>query len=107
MSLSTAEKSVMFNLAKSLIRRPVWSKKMAPRFASVRLEPLESRYAPASMVSSTKLSYRDADGDSVAVTFSKPILNAGNVNDVFQFDVGDAKSGNAAPQQLQKIILKG
>src|SRR5262249_1078392 len=76
------------------------------RRTTLNLEHLEHRYAPATLLGPSKLSYQDKDGDKATVTFSKPILNAGNVNDVFKFDVGDAKSGNAAKQQLQKIILK-
>src|SRR5262245_7823611 len=72
---------------------------MTRRPTILSLEHLESRYAPATLLSPTKISYQDADGDSVTVTFSKPILNAGNVNAIFTFDKGDAKSGNAAMQQ--------
>src|SRR5262245_60504375 len=50
-----------------------------PRPSTLRLESLEPRDAPATLVSPMKLTYQDADGDNVAVVFSKPILNATNV----------------------------
>src|SRR5205085_6255815 len=71
------------------------------------LEPLERREAPATLVSATKLTYQDVDGDNVAVTFSKPILNAGNVNSVFLFNTGTVDGSNATKQQLQEINLTG
>src|SRR6476619_7398093 len=77
----------------------------AHRPSALRLEPLESRDAPATLVSPTKLTYQDADGDNVAVIFSKPILNATNVNTVFKFDTGIVDASNATRQQLGTIDL--
>src|SRR5260221_8892990 len=78
------------------------------RFRSIlSLECLEPRDAPATLVSGTRLSYQDVDGDSVAVTFSKSILTAGNVNSVFTFDVGSVNGANAVEQQLRRIDLTG
>src|SRR5262249_24654511 len=57
-------------------RRPV-------RRARLAVESLEHREVPATLVSPTTLTYQDLDGDSVAVTLSKPLLKAGNVNAVF------------------------
>src|SRR5262245_29744282 len=83
-------------------RRPA-REALSPLRVRLHLEHLETRYAPATVLSASQLSYQDADGDSVTVSFSKPFLNNGNVNDIFQFDVGDASSGNADMQQLLKI----
>src|SRR5262249_23710782 len=74
---------------------------LARRGAAPRLEALESRYAPATLVSPTKLTYQDSDGDSVTVTFSKPVLSSGNVSTIFTFDSARSK------QQFQKIRLAG
>jgi hypothetical protein len=71
------------------------------------VEPLEPREVPATLVGPTTLTYRDADGDNVTVTFSKPILTAGNVNTVFAFDAGSVNGNNAAKQLLEKITLTG
>ncbi|MBO0701067.1 MAG: hypothetical protein J2P46_21910, partial [Zavarzinella sp.] len=56
---------------------------------SLRLEPLEPRHAPATLVSPTTVTYQDADGDNVTVVLSRPVLTPGNVNTVFHFDTGD------------------
>src|SRR5262245_2043101 len=71
----------------------------------LRLEQMESRDAPATLVNATKLTYQDADGDNVAVTFSKPVLNTGIVNSLFAFDTGLVSGSNAAKQQLQRIDM--
>src|SRR5260221_747197 len=71
------------------------------------VEQLERRETPATLVSPTKLTYQDVDGDSVAVLFSKPVLNAANVNNVFQFNsgAGAVNGNNSAKEQLLKINL--
>src|SRR4051794_4974590 len=73
----------------------------------LRLEPLESRDAPATLVGLNKVTYQDADGDNVTVTLSKPLLTAANVNTVFAFDVGTVTGSNAGRQQLRQIALTG
>src|SRR6266568_748094 len=73
----------------------------------LQLEALELREAPATLVSPSKLTYQDIDGDNVAVTLSKPILNPGNVNSVFLFDAGSANGDNTLKQQLRTIDLTG
>src|SRR5262249_44911195 len=77
------------------------------RRTRLHLEGLEVRYAPATLVSPTRLSYQDKDGDNVTVTFSKAILTADNVNAVFTFDsgAGAVNSSNATREQLQKIDM--
>jgi hypothetical protein len=78
---------------------------LSPR-TRLRLVPLEDRYAPATLLSPIRLTYQDTDGDTVAVTFSKPVLNADNVNTAFTFDSGGAvNASNAAREQLRKIDL--
>jgi hypothetical protein len=72
-----------------------------------RLERLETRDAPATLVSATKMTYQDIDGDNVSVTFSKPILNAGNVNNIFTFGLGNVNGSNALKQRLLEIDLAG
>jgi hypothetical protein len=71
----------------------------------LRLEQLEGRDAPAALVSPTRLAYRDADGDLVTVTFSKPILDAGYATRAFVFDIGGVDGGTAMRQQLRAIDL--
>ena len=68
---------------------------------------LEQRTLLASLVSATKLSYQDTDGDNVTVTLSKPVLTAGNVNSIFTFDTGTVNGSNATKQQLRSINLGG
>jgi hypothetical protein len=68
---------------------------------------LESRTLLASLVSATKLTYQDADGDNVTVTLSKAVLTAGNVNSIFTFDVGTVDGSNTTKQQLRTINLTG
>src|SRR5262245_21201759 len=78
---------------------------MKPKRSHLRLEQLESRDAPATLVSATKLTYQDIDGDNVAVTLSKPLLNQGNVNSVFVFDKSSVDQFNSKKQQLRQIRL--
>ena len=75
------------------------------RSATLSVQELEGRFAPATLVGATKVTYQDADGDNVAVVFSKPILNSGNVNDVFEFNTGGANGNNAIKQKLQSMNL--
>ena len=77
------------------------------RRSMLRLEQLERRDAPATLVSPTKLTYQDVDGDNVTVTLSKPIPAAVNVNNVFKFNAGIVDGKNAIMQQLQSINLTG
>jgi hypothetical protein len=70
-----------------------------------RLETLEAREVPATLVNSTTLSYQDMDGDNVTVSFSKSILNAANVNSIFAFDTSNVSGSNAVEQQLDLIDL--
>src|SRR5262245_8181125 len=69
------------------------------------LERLETRDAPATLVSPTRLTYQDVDGDNVAVLFSKAVLNAGNVNTVFTFNTDKVSGDNSIKQQLRSIDL--
>src|SRR5262245_50688516 len=73
--------------------------------ARLAVEPLETRDAPAILISPFKMSYQDADGDKVTVRFSKPILTEANVNSVFTFDSGSVDANNANKQQLRAINL--
>lgn len=73
--------------------------------ARLTVVELESRLAPASLVNSTMLTYQDVDGDNVTVKLSKPLLNAGNVNNVFTFDAGNVNGDNSLKQQLRHIDL--
>jgi hypothetical protein len=73
----------------------------------LNVEQLETRFAPATLVNATTLTYRDFDGDNVRVKFSKPILDAANANAIFSFDTGSVDGSNATPQQLRSINLAG
>ena len=67
------------------------------------IEMLESRIAPASLVSSKVLTYHDADGDLVTVTFSKGLLNSLDVGRVFQ--AANHRVAGQLDQQLQTINI--
>src|SRR5262245_28766999 len=71
----------------------------------LRLEHLERRDAPATLVGLNTVTFQDADGDNATVTLSKPLLSAANVNSVFDFDAGSVNGSNAVKQQLQRIDL--
>jgi hypothetical protein len=73
--------------------------------AQLNLEALERRDAPATLVNSTRVSYQDIDGDNVTVTLSKPLLDAGNVNEVFIFNTGSVDGSNATKQQLRTLDI--
>ena len=76
------------------------------RYRSVlRLEPLESREVPATLVSPTTVTYQDVDGDNVTVLLSQPKLTAANVNTLFTFDVSSVNGSNTTKQQLRTIDL--
>jgi hypothetical protein len=72
---------------------------------TLRLEPLEAREVPATLVSPTTVTYQDADGDTVRVVFSRPFLTDANVNAVFSLDTGTVDGDNTVKQQLQRIDL--
>lgn len=72
-----------------------------PHRARLGVEALESRRTPAQLISASKLAYQDTDGDSVVVSFSKPILNFGSPNTIFTFDSGaGAVNGSLATKEL-------
>src|SRR3954467_10479861 len=81
----------------------------APKSPALRLEPLESRHAPARLIGPTALTYQDKDGDTVTVAFSRPVLAAFAPGAIFTFDSGPgAINGSTAVQeQLQRIDLTG
>src|SRR5262245_61609794 len=97
----------MFGGIRSLFGRPSRPATKARRAAALCVEALEERYALATLLGATTLSYRDKDGDLVAVSFSKPILTAANVNAIFTFDsgAGAVNGSNAKKEQLQKVNL--
>lgn len=45
----------------------------------LRVEVLESRLAPATLISPTTLTYRDVDGNNVTVHLSKPLLTSATI----------------------------
>src|SRR4051812_23521577 len=77
----------------------------ARRPRCLRVESLEGRLAPATLVSPTVLTYQDVDGDRVTVTSSRPIFNAGTIDSVFRFSPAGVTGVNTQPQQLQVIDL--
>ena len=82
-------------------------RRVGRRFTSLLTgQALENRTLLASLISSTKLTYQDKDGDDVSVTLSKPVLTAANVNSIFTFDTGPI-AGNGTKQQLRTINLVG
>jgi hypothetical protein len=76
---------------------------LRPRRVRIHLEALEDRTLPATLVGPTTLTYQDIDGDMVRVSFSKPVLTADNVNDIFQFNVGTVSGSNAIKQKLMVL----
>lgn len=69
------------------------------------IEQLECRDAAATLVGKNRVTYQDTDGDIVTVSFSKPILNVGNVDTIFEFDSGAVNQDNTFNQQLRQIYL--
>src|SRR5262245_19053631 len=71
------------------------------------VDQLVSRYAPARLLGPTQLVYQDKDGDTVTMTFTKPVLSFGDPNKIFTFDSGaGAVNGNTSvPEQLRRIDL--
>lgn len=80
---------------------------MTARTFRPTLEPLEARLAPAQVLSPTRLTYQDKDGDMVVVSFTKPILSAADPNSIFRFDsgAGAVNGETSTPEQLQRIDL--
>ncbi len=70
--------------------------------ARLRIEELETRLAPATLVNGTALHFTDVDNDLVTVQFSAAVLTATNDASVFTFNNAFATSG---PQQLEEINL--
>lgn len=66
------------------------------------IELLESRIAPATLIGSSAFTYTDVDGDSVKVSFSKPILNAANFDSIVNITGGKDGTG---PQDLIGLDL--
>jgi hypothetical protein len=66
------------------------------------LEALEPRIAPAVLLSASAFSYTDVDGDSVRVSFSKPILSGANFDSLVNISGGLAGTG---PQDLFGLDL--
>ena len=101
----------MFNLLnvwKRSVRRLGLLAKQPRRRRSLRAsEPLEARTLLATLVSPTKVSYQDVDGDNVTVTFSKAFLTPGNVNSIFTFGSSNVNGSNTTKQQLRSINLVG
>jgi hypothetical protein len=78
------------------------------RSTSLRVEPLETRDAPAALnAARTTLTYQDIDGDTVKVVLSKPIPGAMDPNNIFKFSSGaGAVNGNTlTAEQLWAIDL--
>ena len=99
----------MFNFTRFLSRSLNRSQRRVRRSAQpMQVEALEVRQMPATLVSPTTLTYQDLDGDSVTVTFSQSILNAGNVNTIFTFSsgMGAVNGNNNTKQLLQKVALQ-
>src|SRR5262245_18550323 len=69
------------------------------------LETLEDRLAPAALAGADTVIYREADGDVVAVRFSRPVLSRGNVDRVFRFDQGGV-SDTIDPRGLGSLSLR-
>jgi hypothetical protein len=62
---------------------------------------------PATLVSPTTLTYRDPDGDTVSVVFSRPLLTPAAAGGIFRFDTGSIDGSNVGPQALLDIDFGG
>jgi hypothetical protein len=86
-----------------------WFRRLAakPRPATLpsAIEPLESRIAPATVVSPTEVTFLDKSGYLATVTISKPLFTAANVNKVFTFDTGAVNGDNTVQQQLELLNI--
>lgn len=71
------------------------------------VEQLETRFAPATLVNSTTVTYRDLDGDDVSIKFSKPILTDVNKEVILQFESDGITGDNSVGQRLVRIYLDG
>ena len=76
-----------------------------PAPVRLRLEPLEDRRTPATLIDGKTVTFTDADGDAATVTFSRPVLTEDNFGHVFVFDTGLLPGDNTAPQQLRRLDL--
>ena len=83
----------------------VCQRKRQRNSVKLKLECLESRLAPATLVNPTTLTYQDVDGDLVTVKISKPVFDSATINSVFTFDMGSVNGSKSTPQQLQRIDL--
>lgn len=77
------------------------------RTGRLGIESLEPRQLLATLVSASKVTYQDVDGDTVTVSFSKSFLTSTNVNSVLAFNVGSVNGTNVTPQRLHRITLTG
>jgi hypothetical protein len=72
----------------------------------LRVESLEARRTPATLINPKTVTFQDADGDTVKVAFSKPVLTAANKDAVFHFNTGTV-DGSTSAQQLETLDLTG
>lgn len=75
------------------------------KFTRLILEALEDRTVPATLVSPNRVTFQDIDGDLAEVVFSKPVLNAGNVNEALVFNTSSVNGNNSTRQSLQQLNL--
>jgi hypothetical protein len=66
---------------------------------------LESRWCPATLVSPTKVTWQDVDGDIVTCKLSRPLLTADTADSVFAFSIGTVNGDNSVPQVLTSLNL--
>lgn len=74
---------------------------------SPRLEALETRLAPATLVNPNTVTYRDFDNDLVTVTIDKPVFQVTTINSVFDFSPDGVDGNNSQKQQLDLLNLTG
>lgn len=93
----------------AFLRRLAVRRAPAPirRETGSRLEPLEPRIAPATLVSPHIVTYQDGHGDIVTIKSSLPIFTSAAVADqILSFNTGKvADHSNAAMQVLKRIDL--
>jgi hypothetical protein len=73
---------------------------------NLKLQRLEARETPATLVSPTTVTYQDVDGDVVTIRISKPLfIDAATADSVLDFSASSVDGNNNTGQQLEGVNL--
>lgn len=78
---------------------------MTKRRQTLRLESLEARFTPATLVNPKTITFQDSAGNTATVAFNKPVLSDANVGSIFTFDAGGVNGDNGIKQKLLSVDL--